>query len=372
MPKTKLHELAELGQAMWLDYIRRSMIDSGQLGEYVEMGLRGLTSNPSIFEKAIAGSDDYDDQIKELASQSKTAEEIFEILSVDDIQRATDVLRPVYDESEALDGYVSLEVSPHLAHDTEGTIEQARDLFAKVDRPNTFIKVPATEEGYPAIETLLAEGLNINITLMFSMEQYENVVEAFLSALEKRAEQSQDLSRIASVASFFVSRVDVKVDTMLDQLPVPEAKALKGKIGIANAKMVYQRFKEIFDGARWERLAAQGAQRQRVLWASTSTKNPDYPDTLYADNLIGRHTVNTVPPDTLEAFLDHGTVALTVEQGLEEARNQLDSLAEVGIDLDTVTLELLAEGIVKFSEPVESLMGTIATKKSRLMRGGIE
>ena len=370
MSKTKLHELAELGQAMWLDYIRRSMIDSGRLGEYVEMGLRGLTSNPSIFEKAIAGSDDYDEQIKELAAQDKSAKEIFEILSVDDIQGATDVLRPVYDETEGLDGYVSLEVSPHLAHDTEGTIEQGRGLFAKVDRPNTFIKVPATEEGYPAVETLLAEGLNINITLMFSMEQYENVTEAFLSALEKRAERGQDLSRIASVASFFVSRVDVKVDDMLDQLTSPEAEALKGKIGIANAKMVYQRFKEIFAGERWERLAAQGAQRQRVLWASTSTKNPAYPDTLYPDNLIGPHTVNTVPPDTLEAFLDHGTVASTVEQDLDEVREQLDTLAEVGIDLDTVTLELLAEGIVKFAEPVESLMGTIATKKSQLRRKG--
>ena len=370
MSKTKLHELAELGQAMWLDYIRRSMIDSGRLGEYVEMGLRGLTSNPSIFEKAIAGSDDYDEQIKELAAQDKSAKEIFEILSVDDIQGATDVLRPVYDETEGLDGYVSLEVSPHLAHDTEGTIEQGRSLFAKVDRPNTFIKVPATEEGYPAVETLLAEGLNINITLMFSMEQYENVTEAFLSALEKRAERGQDLSRIASVASFFVSRVDVKVDDMLDQLTSPEAEALKGKIGIANAKMVYQRFKEIFAGERWERLTAQGAQRQRVLWASTSTKNPAYPDTLYPDNLIGPHTVNTVPPDTLEAFLDHGTVASTVEQDLDEVREQLDTLAEVGIDLDTVTLELLAEGIVKFAEPVESLMGTIATKKGQLRRKG--
>ena len=370
MPKTKLHELHELGQSMWLDYIRRSMIDSGQLADYVDQGVHGLTSNPAIFEEAIAGSDDYDGQIKELTAQNRTAEEIFEILSIDDIQGATDVLRPVYDETEGRDGYVSLEVSPHLAHDTEGTIEQARDLFAKVDRPNTFIKVPATDEGYPAIETLLAEGLNINITLMFSMEQYENVTQAFLSALEKRAEQGQDLSRIASVASFFVSRVDVKVDDLLDQLTSPQAEALKGKIGIANAKMVYQRFKQIFAGERWERLAAQGAQRQRVLWASTSTKNPAYPDTLYPDNLIGSHTVNTVPPRTLEAFLDHGTVAPTVEQGLDEVREQLDTLAKVGIDLDTITLELLAEGIVKFAQPVESLMGTIATKKSQLRRKG--
>lgn len=216
----------------------------------------------------------------------------------------------------------------------------------------------------------MAEGLNINITLMFSMEQYENVTQAFLSALEKRAERSEELSRIASVASFFVSRVDIKVDRMLDQLALPEAKALKGKIGIANAKMVYQRFKEVFAGERWERLAALGAQRQRVLWASTSTKNPDYPDTLYPDNLIGPHTVNTLPPETLEAFLDHGTVAPTVERDLDESRDQLDTLADVGIDLDTVTLELLAEGIVKFAQPVESLMGTIATKKSQLTRKG--
>jgi transaldolase len=355
---------------MWLDYIRRSLIDSGQLAEYVDTGVRGLTSNPSIFEEAIAGSDDYDEQIVGLTAQNKTAEEIFEVLAIDDIQGATDILRSVYDETEGRDGYVSLEVSPHLAHDTQGTIDQARHLFAKVDRPNTFIKVPATEEGYPAIEALLAEGLNINITLMFSMEQYENVTQAFLSALEKRAKQGQDLSRIASVASFFVSRVDVKVDDMLDQLTSPQAQSLKGKIGIANAKMVYQRFKEIFAGQRWERLAAQGAQLQRVLWASTSTKNPAYPDTLYPDNLIGPHTVNTVPPRTLEAFLDHGTVAPTIEQGLDGVRAQLDSLANVGIDLDTITLELLAEGIVKFAEPFESLMGTIATKKSQLRRKG--
>jgi transaldolase len=367
---SKLQELAELGQAMWLDYIRRSTIESGQLGRWVEMGLRGLTSNPSIFEEAIASSDDYDDQIRELAAQGKTAEEIFEGLSIDDIQRAADVLRPVYDQTQGLDGYVSLEVSPHLAHDTDATLEQARHLFTTADRPNVLIKIPATNEGYPAIETLLAEGLNINITLMFSMEQYENVTEAFLSALEKRAERSEDLSQIASVASFFVSRVDGKVDPMLDQLDSPEAGALKGKTGIANAKMVYQRFKETFAGERWERLAAKGARRQRVLWASTSTKNPEYPDTLYPDNLIGPHTVNTVPPGTLEAFLDHGTVALTVQRDLDEVRQQLEALERLGIDLDTVTLELLAEGIVKFAQPFESLMGTIATKKSQLMRKG--
>ena len=363
---TKMHELAELGQSVWLDYIRRSLMTEGSLQDLVERGLRGLTSNPSIFEKAIAGSDDYDDQLRRLSAQTDSPEEIYEELAIEDIQMAADTLRPVYDRTDGLDGYVSLEVSPDLAYETEGTITEARRLFQTVDRPNLLIKVPATAEGIPAIETLIGEGINVNVTLMFSLDQYDAVAEAYLSGLEQLAANGGDVSRIGSVASFFVSRVDVMVDRMLDEIGTPEAEALKGTTGIANAKMAYQRFKSAFDTERWERLAAQGARLQRVLWASTSTKNPDYADTLYPDNLIGPHTVNTLPPKTLDAFLDHGTVALTLEADLEEERDRLEQLAEVGIDLDQVTDELLEEGVEKFARPFTSLMDSIREKVQRL------
>jgi transaldolase/glucose-6-phosphate isomerase len=363
---TKMHELAELGQAIWLDYIRRSLITNGGLQARVEQGLRGLTSNPSIFEKAIAGSDDYDDQLRRLSAQINSPDEIYEALAIEDIQMAADTLRPVYDETDGRDGYVSLEVSPDLAYDTEGTIAEARRLFKTVARPNLLIKVPATAEGIPAIETLIGEGINVNVTLMFSLDQYDAVAEAYLSGLEQLAANGGDVSRIGSVASFFVSRVDVMVDRMLDEIGTPEAEALKGTTGIANAKMAYQRFKSAFDTERWERLAAQGARLQRVLWASTSTKNPDYADTLYPDNLIGPHTVNTLPPKTLDAFLDHGTVALTLESDLEQERARLEQLAALGIDLDQVTDDLLEEGVDKFARPFSSLMESIAEKVTRL------
>lgn len=369
MTQTKLDLLAELGQAVWLDYIRRSLIASGELESYVHIGLRGVTSNPSIFEKAITGSNDYDKQLTRLVNAGKSVEEIYEAIVVEDIQRAADVLRPVYDRTAGADGFVSLEVSPHLARDTKGTLEEARHLFKLVDRPNLLVKVPATKEGIPAIETLIGEGRNINITLMFSLEQYDAVAEAYLAGLEEQSKTGGDLSRVASVASFFVSRVDVKVDDMLDELDTPQAREIRGKIGIANAKMAYQRFKETFQGQRWEHLAGQGARVQRVLWASTSTKDPAYPDTLYVDNLIGPHTVNTVPPETLHAFLDHGTPTLTLEQGLDKARQQLEQLAELGIDLDQVTNELLEEGIEKFAKPFESLMDSIADKQAQLSAG---
>ncbi len=362
MTKSKLDQLAELGQAAWLDFIRRSFITSGELKKLVEKGLRGVTSNPSIFEKAIVGSDDYDEELFCLAKQGLTIDKIYEQLAVSDIQQAADVLRPVYDHTNGLDGYVSLEVSPDLARDTQGTIAEARRLFAAVNRPNVMIKVPATSEGIPAVRTLIGEGLNINVTLMFSLEQYDDVAEAYLEGLEKLATQGGDLSRVASVASFFVSRVDVMVDEMLDKLQTPEAAALKGKMGIANAKMAYQRFRDTFKGERWERLAADGARVQRVLWASTSTKDPSLPDTVYVDNLIGMHTVNTLPPDTLEAFQDHGTLAATVTSGMDEVRDQLARLAELGIDLEQVTRRLLDEGIVKFQKPFKLMMESLATK----------
>jgi transaldolase/glucose-6-phosphate isomerase len=363
---TKLHQLAELGQAIWLDYIRRSFITGGDLDDLVAEGLRGVTSNPSIFEKVIAGSNDYDDALHALGNQNKSVEEIYEALAIEDIRMAADVLRPVYDETEGADGYVSLEVSPNLAHDTWGTIAEARRLWAALDQPNVMIKVPATTEGIPAIETLIGEGINVNVTLMFSLEQYDAVAEAFLSGLERLDASGGHVSRLASVASFFVSRVDVKVDRMLDEIGSPEARALKGKIGIANAKMAYQRFKAAFSSERWERLADKGASLQRPLWASTSTKDPTYPDTLYPDGLIGPHTVNTLPPVTLNAFRDHGTVAFTLEAGVDEAAAQIGQLADLGIDLDQVTDELLEEGVEKFARPFASLMDSIEEKIARL------
>jgi transaldolase len=367
MTKTKLHKLAELGQSIWLDYISRSLIKSGDLALYVQKGLRGMTSNPSIFEKAIAETDEYDDQIQSLALEGKSSQEIYEVLAIEDIRNAADILRPVFDESEGADGYISLEVNPHLAHDKQSTVSEALRLFESVDRPNLMIKVPATVEGLLAIQELIAEGININVTLMFSMAQYDMVAEAYLSALEKRTAKAYNLHRIASVASFFVSRIDVKVDKMLDELGTPEAKALKGKIAIANAKMAYQHFKEAFHGKRWDFLADKGARIQRVLYGSTSTKNPEYSDVMYVDGLIGQQTVNTIPPETLEAFMDHGTVAITLDRDLDKAHEQLDQLEKLGIDLADVTRELLDEGVEKFIKPYDKLIKTIADKQAGLI-----
>ncbi len=359
---TKLHDLNALGQAAWLDFIRRSYIASGELQALVEQGLRGVTSNPSIFEKAIAGSADYDDDLRRLVAEGRSVNDIYETLAIADIQRATDVLRPVYDESRGADGYVSLEVSPTLAHDTEGTIADARRLFAAVNRPNLMIKVPATPAGLPAIATLIGEGININVTLIFSVKQYEAVVEAYLSGLERLAASGGRLSDVASVASFFVSRVDTAVDKALEAQGVRD---LQGKIAVANSKLAYARFKELFAGDRWQKLAAAGARYQRPLWASTSTKNPAYPDTLYVDTLIGPHTVNTLPPETLEAFMDHGVVAVTIEQGLDQARADVARLADLGIDLDAITQKLQDDGVAAFAKSFESLMNSIAQKQAQ-------
>ncbi len=363
---TKLHQLAELGQAIWLDYIRRSFIKDGDLQDLVDDGLRGLTSNPSIFDKAISGSDDYDDDLLRLSGRGKSPQGIYEALAIRDIQLAADVLRPVYNETDGDDGYVSLEVSPQLAHDAEGTIQEARRLFQAVGRPNVMIKVPATVEGVGAVETLVSEGINVNATLMFSLDQYDAVSGAYISGLERLEAEGGDLSAVASVASFFVSRMDAKVDRLLDGIGTPPAEALKGTAGIANAKMAYQRFKTTFSGERWERLADGGARLQRVLWASTSTKNPAYSDTLYPDNLIGPHTVNTLPLSTLKAFRDHGTIALTLETELVAEQARLEKLGSLGIDLDRVTDELLTEGVEKFSRPFSDLMDSIARKVEEL------
>jgi len=362
---TRLRELAELGQAIWLDYIRRSLLTSGELQNLINQGVRGVTSNPTIFEKAIAGSADYDEDLHRLVDEGKSVAEIYEALALEDIRRAADLLRPVYEQTNGADGYVSLEVSPTLAHDTEGTVAEARRLFAVLSRPNVLIKVPATPEGIPAIERLISEGINVNATLMFSLAHYEAVAEAYIAGLEKLAAAGGDLSKVASVASFFVSRLDTAVDRALEGHP--QGASLKGKAAIANAKMAYARFRQVFSGPRWEKLAAQGARVQRPLWASTGTKNPLYSDTLYVDHLIGPDTVNTVPPATLQAFLDHGTVAPTLEAGLDEARAHLARLAELGIDLDAITQQLQDEGVAAFAGSFEALLASIAEKRNRLL-----
>ena len=326
-----------------------------------------MTSNPAIFNKAIAETDEYDDQIQSLALEGKSAQEIYEELAIEDIRNAADILRPVFDESKGADGYISLEVNPHLAHEKQATIDEAQRLFETVNRPNLMIKVPATAEGLLAIQELTESGINVNVTLMFSMAQYDMVAEAYISALEKRAAKVYDLHHIDSVASFFVSRIDVKVDKMLDDLGTPEAKALKGKIGIANAKMAYQHFKEAFHGKRWDFLSNKGARLQRVLYGSTSTKNPDYSDVMYVDGLIGPNTVNTIPPETLEAYLEHGTVARTLDQDIDEARAQLDQLEKSGVNLDDVTRDLLDEGVEKFVKPYDNLIETIAEKQANMI-----
>lgn len=361
----RLKALAEQGQAVWLDYIRRDVLQNGHLaGLVAEDGVSGVTSNPAIFQKAIGGSDLYDEDIRRQLESEPELEvaELYERIAVRDIQLAADILRPVYDRLGGGDGFVSLEVSPHLASDREGTLEEARRLWRRVDRPNLMIKVPATPEGVLAFEALLAEGISVNVTLMFSLAHYEAVAQAYLRGVGRASEPE----RVASVASFFVSRVDSKVDGLLDEIGSDEALALRGCIGIANSKMAYQRYLEIFEGGSFETLAARGARPQRVLWASTSTKNPDYRDVLYIEELIGPATVNTVPPATVEAFRDHGRPARTLDADVAAARSQLEALAALGIDLAEVTQELQEEGLAKFAQPFDTLLATLADKHASL------
>jgi transaldolase/transaldolase/glucose-6-phosphate isomerase len=356
---TKIHELQKLGQSIWYDNISRGMLKSGEIQALIDQGVRGMTSNPTIFEKAISSTTDYDASIQTLVTHGYDAPGIFESLAFDDIRAAADLLMPVYESSGGEDGFISLEVSPDLARDANGTLETARRYWNEVERSNLMIKIPATPECIPAIEAAISDGLNINITLMFSLAHYEAVTQAYISGLEKLAASGGDVSKVASVASFFVSRVDGKVD------PLVEAKGrtdLMGKIAIANAKLTYARFKEIFSGDRWEKLASAGARVQRPLWASTSTKNPAYPDTLYVDTLIGAHTVNTVPSDTLEAILDHASVTVTVENGVDEAQAQINELASLGIDFDAVTEALQVEGVDKFADSFNQLLASIQAK----------
>jgi transaldolase len=364
---TKLDDLARLGQSIWLDFIHRDLLDSGDLAKLVGQGLRGMTSNPTIFDHAISKSTTYDTSIRQLAEQGHSTRDIYESLAFADIQRACDMLRPVFDQTERLDGYVSLEVNPHLAHNTLGTIEQVRSYFRTVDRPNLMIKIPATREGVPAIEDMLAEGININVTLMFSIEQLNRVAGAFLNGLERFGRHGGDVSKVSSVSSFFVSRMDSMIDPMLEGKGGAD---LLGKLGIANARLAYHRFRELFAGARWRALQAKGARIQRVLWGSTSTKNPAYPDTMYVDELIGPDTVNTVPPETLQAFLDHGLVERTVDRELDQARAAVARLAEIGVDMQAITDRLLDEGVVKFEQSFQDLMDSLDSKRQSLVPQG--
>jgi transaldolase len=362
------------GQSVWLDYITRDLVRGGELKRLIEEdGLRGLTSNPTIFEKAIGAGDAYDAQIKGLVAQGKGALEIFETVAATDVREACDLFLPVYEETEGRDGFVSLEVSPLLARDTEGTIAEARRLWAAVDRPNLLIKVPGTAEGVPAIKTLLREGISVNVTLLFSLESHERVMWAYIEALEARAAAGEPIDRVASVASFFVSRVDTLIDNLIDQQG-GEAGALKGKVAIANAKLAYANFQKIFTGDRFKALAAKGARVQRPLWASTGTKNKAYSDVLYVESLIGPDTVNTLPVATLDAFRDHGTVRRTIDEGLDEARATIAALAEAGIDLSAATHQLENEGVDLFAKSFADLLEGVERKRAALLeeQGGRE
>jgi transaldolase len=358
-----LTALAALGQSLWLDYISRDLIESGELRRLIEEdGLRGMTSNPSIFQKAIADSHDYDEAIRAMAPQGKSLKTIYETLTQADVQSAADEFRPLYDETDGADGYVSLEVDPHLAHDTGGTVEEARRLWVALDRPNVLIKVPATAEGLPAIRQIIGEGINVNVTLLFGLPRYQQVVEAYLGGLEARATQDKPLKMVASVASFFVSRIDALVDPLLEKIIAQGgehealARALQGQVAVANAKAAYQVYKEVFGGDRFRRLAGKGARTQRLLWASTGTKNPAYSDVKYVEVLIGRDTIDTVPVETLNDYRDHGKPEDRIEQEVERSLEALDRLPELGIDLDKVAGQLEDEGVEKFSRAFEELM----------------
>jgi len=365
MNKNPLLDLEALGQSVWLDYLRRNALDNGELQRLIDQdGLSGLTSNPSIFEKAIAESNDYDNTIRELALEGKNVEEIYQALTVEDIQHAADLFRPVFDRLEGGDGFVSLEVSPQLAHDTAGTIREARQLWAAVNRLNLFIKVPATREGLPAIQQLIGEGINVNITLLFGLPRYREVAKAYLIGLETRTAHGQPLAQISSVASFFLSRIDTLIDPLLEKSQPENWAGLHGQVAIASAKVAYQMYQEIFGGERFRKLAQMGARPQRLLWASTGTKNPAYSDVKYIETLIGRETINTMPPDTLNAYRDHGEPSSQLEKGIQEAHQVLDGLRQTGIDLDALTQQLEDEGVSKFSKAFEQLTAALQVKRA--------
>ncbi len=358
-----LLEVLQQGQSIWLDLLDRKMMDSGKLRSWIDDdGLRGITSNPAIFEKAISNSSDYDADIASLAKNENDNEAIFFSLAVKDIQRATDIFQPIYKETEGLDGYVSLEVSPFLARDTNGTIAQARQLWKKVDRKNVMIKIPGTKEGLPAIRKCISEGININVTLLFGIPRYKEVTEAYISGLEDRLDAGKSIDGIASVASFFLSRIDVMIDPMLEEKGLKE---LKGEVAIASAKKAYQMYQEVFSGDRFKKLKNKGAKPQRVLWASTSVKDPSFRDVKYVEALIGPETVNTLPLDTLEAFRDHGKVANELTENTDHSDKVLQQLKEKGINIDKVTQDLEDEGIEKFNTPFDKLLKGIEAQKQK-------
>jgi transaldolase/glucose-6-phosphate isomerase len=366
-----LKALLAYGQSAWMDYIRRDLLTNGELQRMIhDDGLRGMTSNPAIFEKAIATSQDYADILTSPDAKKMDAKGIYERIAIRDVQAACDIFKPVYEESKTRDGYVSLEVSPELALDAAGTLEEARRLWKEVNRPNVMIKVPATKECIPVIRQLLEDGTNVNITLLFAQSAYEQVAEAFLSALEARAKKGQELSHIASVASFFVSRIDSLVDSTIDEKLAAEKdeskrtllSSIHGKVAIANAKLTYKKYEELFSGPRWQALASKGAQTQRLLWASTSTKNPKYRDVIYVEELIGADTVDTIPPATFDAFRDHGKLRKSLTENVPDAQQTMDNLAKAGISMKDVTDKLLVDGVKIFHESFVKLLA--ATGKS--------
>jgi transaldolase/glucose-6-phosphate isomerase len=371
-----LKGLLAFGQSPWMDYVRRDLLTSGQLKKYIDNdGLRGMTSNPSIFEKAITGSNLYTDVLNSPEAKKLDANGVFEKIAIRDIQDACDIFKPVYEASKRRDGYVSLEVSPFLGNETKATIDEARRLWKAVNRPNVMIKIPGTPEGLPAIRQCLEDGLNINITLLFAQSAYEQVAEAFLSALEARAAKGQDISHIASVASFFVSRIDTLVDSKIDEKLKTTTDAgqkallesIRGKIAIANARLTYKKYLELFGGARWKALAAKGAQTQRLLWASTSTKNPKYRDVLYVEELIGADTVDTIPPATFDAFREHGKLRPSLTENVEGAAKTMADLAKAGISMKEVTDKLLVDGVKLFADAFRTLLDAVG--KSAGVRG---
>ena len=361
MKESNVKQIHDFGQSIWLDFINREIMNSGEFKRLIdEDGIRGVTSNPSIFEKAINGSKDYHKDILKYASEGKDNEEIFFSMAILDIQRAADILKPVFEESNGADGFVSLEVSPLLARETDKTIKQAMELWKTVDRKNVMIKIPGTAEGLPAIRKCISEGVNINVTLLFGLPRYKEVVEAYLSGLEDRLKLNKSIDNIQSVASFFLSRIDVLIDPMVQQKGL---KNLNGEVAIASAREAYQIYKNIFNGDRFEKLAKKGANRQRVLWASTGTKDPSFSDVKYIEALIGDETVNTVPIETIDAFRDHGKAANRLEDDLDKTTKVLDQLKVAGIDLDAITQSLEDEGIEKFNEAYEKLLTAIETQK---------
>jgi transaldolase len=366
MSRSRLHQLSELGQSVWIDSLSREWLRTGELQRLVdEDAVVGVTSNPTIFQKAMSEGEWYDEQLREVLAETDDLREVFFRLAFDDIREACDLLKQVWDVTEGQDGYVSLEVEPGLAHDTDGTIEQAQRFHDEIARSNLYVKIPATDAGVPAIEEMIARGKSINVTLIFGLDRYAAVAEAYIRGLERFVDGGGDPSLVTSVASFFVSRVDTEADKRLDALG--EHDHLKGRLAIANAKLAYQRYKEIFSGARWERLAARGASSQRCLWASTSTKNPEYRDVMYVEELIGPETVNTMPRETIEAFQDHGEVRVTLEEGLDAARQLFEELARAGVDYDDVTRVLEGEGVQKFADSFDELLQGIAAKRGELV-----